>query len=93
MEQPLQNKVIKLQLEADDHTFAILDGQSRICNWLYNYLLAHAEELKKIAIETGNFEEAKIIYTKHGLRNLIPILKEEHAFLKTVHSSPFSKFY
>lgn len=83
------NKVIKLELESPCNSpFQIIDGQSRICNWLYNHLLEHADGLKKEACQTGDFQQAKIIYSKRGLRNQIPALKGKNPFLKTVHSSP-----
>jgi putative transposase len=81
-------KVIKLKLEADDETFCSLDGQSKICNWLYNHLLEKANTFKQAFIDTSNPEIAKIIYTERGLRNLIPELKQQMPFLKSVHSSP-----
>jgi putative transposase len=81
-------KVIKLKLESDTSTFLSLDGQSRICNWLYNHLLEEANALKTKFIETRNPELTKTLYTERGLRDRIPSLKEEQPFLKSVHSSP-----
>lgn len=81
-------KNIKIEVVADAHSEHILDGQSRICNWLYNHLLDYAIAQKKEFIATGNSECAKTVYTKRGLRNHIPVLKETHHFLKSVHSSP-----
>lgn len=81
-------KVIKLQLEALKENFRSLDGQSRICNWLYNRLLQKANTLRQEFIQTRNTELAKTLYTERGLRNLLPSFKEEFPFLKSVHSSP-----
>lgn len=81
-------KTIKLQLEALEETFRSTDGQSRICNWLYNHLLEKANALRKEFTQTGNIELTKTLYTERGLRNLLPSLKEELPFLKSVHSSP-----
>lgn len=81
-------KVIKLQIEASDEVFRALDGQSRICNWLYNHLLEKANTLRQEFIQTGNTELVKTLYTERGLRNLLPSLKEGLPFLKSVHSSP-----
>jgi len=81
-------KVIKVQLEASEEVFRSLDGQSKICNWLYNHLLEKANELKQQFIQTQDDEVAKILYTERGLRNLLPSLKNEFPFLKSVHSSP-----
>lgn len=81
-------KTIKLEMLADALTFRSLDGQSKICNWLYNHLLEKAQTLKTHFIQTGNQEAAKIVYTKRGLRNQLPLLKKELPFLKSVHSSP-----
>ena len=84
----MQDKAIKLKLECSKQTDLIVDGQSKICNWLYNHLLEKAKELKKQFIKTQDKVIAQILYTKRGLRNLIPNLKKENPFLKTVHSSP-----
>jgi putative transposase len=81
-------KIIKLELLADIQTFRSLDGQSKICNWLYNHLLEKAHELKQKFILSGDQESAKILYTERGLRNQLPLLKNEKPFLKSVHSSP-----
>jgi putative transposase len=81
-------KAIKLELVAEVESFRTLDGQSKICNWLYNHILDRANELKTEFKATGNNDIAKIIYTKRGLRNLVPSIKKEHVFLKSVHSSP-----
>jgi putative transposase len=80
--------VIKLGLEPGVAEAQVLDGQSRICNWLYNTLLDTAQNLRKKYIETKDSSLALTVYSKRGLRNLLPKLKEEHPFLKVVHSSP-----
>jgi putative transposase len=86
---PLEaTKVIKLQLDASEEFFRSLDGQSKICNWLYNRLLETANALRQEFIQSGNVELVKTLYTERGLRNLLPSFKEEHPFLKSVHSSP-----
>lgn len=66
---------------------AILDGQSRIANWLYNHLLAHANDLRAQYRQTQDKEIGKRLYIERGLRDLLPSLKEVHPFLKTVYSS------
>ena len=58
-----------------------LDGQSRICNWLYNYLYEKTEDDYK----NGNPNK---LLTGRNLRDLIPQIKEEKPFLKVVFSSP-----
>lgn len=80
--------VLKLLLEVSDENAHQMDGQSRICNWLYNHLLEKGNALKQEFIKSKNKEAAKTVYTKRGLRDLIPSLKEENPFLKLVHSSP-----
>lgn len=60
----------------------ILDGQSKICNWLYNKLL---EESIKDYKENNN---ANKLLDGRNLRNLVPKLKNDNEFLKSVHSSP-----
>ena len=84
----LINKTIKIELVVSEHSEHMLDGQSGICNWLYNQLLDHALVSKHRFSETGDFESIKIVYTKRGLRDCIPSLKEIHPFLRSVHSSP-----
>src|SRR5277367_6561200 len=82
-----ENLVLRLRVEADAAGANELDGQSRICNWLYNHLLERGRQLKEEFI-SGNPEASKILYTERGLRNQLPKIKEEHPFLKVVHSSP-----
>lgn len=107
---------IKAQLVLTSEQEKILDGSSRICNWLYNFLLSHANDLKKefkclsfekethriamfaalsraeIAdseldtIENRIKEIIAIVYTERGLRDLIPDLKKQVHFLKTVYA-------
>lgn len=72
-----------LKAEADT-----IDGQSRICNWVYNALLQLAEEKRREYIQTQNQEAARTVYSQRGLRNLLPSLKKSHSFIKVVHSSP-----
>ena len=84
-------KAIQLEMFEDPElgsSFQVMDGQSRICNWLFNHLLELADQLRKQARESGDFESAKSVYTKRGLRNWIPDLKEQFPFLRSVHSSP-----
>ena len=83
-----ENLALKLMVEATAPTANELDGQSRICNWLYNHLLEKSQELKREFIQSGSAEASKTLYTKRGLRNVLPQLKQEHPFLKVVHSSP-----
>ena len=83
--------VIKLEIKADPEAINILDGQSKICNWLYNHLLQKAYDLRECFSKTHDTEIAKILYTERGLRNLLPEIKEEKQFLKVVHSSPLKK--
>ena len=61
-----------------------LDGQSRICNWLYNQLL----DMCKKDYENGDKNK---YLNGRNLRNQVPELKKVHEFLKTVHSSPYEK--
>ena len=59
----------------------ILDGQSKICNWLYNQLLAACQQDYK---ENNN---ALKLLEGRNLRNYSVSLKEKHPFLQTVFSS------
>ena len=83
-----ENTVLKLKLQQETHAMSELDGQSRICNWLYNHLLEKTQQLKTEFLQSGSAKASKTLYTKRGLRNLVPAIKEEHPFLKVVHSSP-----
>lgn len=85
------NKIgYKIQLDVTIETGQLLDAQSKKCNWLYNQLLQRANELKAqfIASDGQDSAAAKTVYSKTGLRNLVPTLKAENPFLKTVYSSP-----
>ncbi len=82
-----ENLVLRLRVEVDAAAANELDGQSRICNWLYNHLLERGQQLKREFI-SGNPEASKILYTERGLRNQLPKIKGENPFLKVVHSSP-----
>jgi putative transposase len=81
-------KSLKFELDGETKDFRSADGQSRICNWLYNCLGDIAKQKKADFVATGNSQVAKTVYSKRGLRNLLPALKKEHPFLKAVHSSP-----
>ena len=81
-------KAIKLELLGEDQGFRVLDGQSRICNWFYNHLVELSNSLRIEFKATGDSDVAKTLYTKRGLRNLVPSIKKEYPFLKSVHSSP-----
>ena len=75
----IYNKKIEVEFKKED-TF-ILDGQSKICNWLYNQLLdACIKDYK----ENGN---DKKLLSGRNLRNYATSLKKEHEFLNTVFSS------
>ena len=81
-------KNIKLRMDPVLDDADTLDGQSRICNWLSNTLLELAEKHRAEYIQTQNKKSAEIVYSPRGLRNLLPALKEQHPFLRVVHSSP-----
>ena len=81
-------KSIKMRLYVDESNARVLDGQMRIANFLYNHLLETANQLKKDFKETGNKSAGKTLYSQRGLRDLVPGLKDQMPFLKTVYSSP-----
>src|SRR3990170_5968712 len=82
------SSVIKIKLGLTPEAASTLDGQSRICNWIYNHLLDEAINLRAQFIQTGDSDIAKTVYTERGLRNLLPKIKKEKPFLNVVHSSP-----
>lgn len=80
----------RIPLVMDEQTARVLDSQSKKTNWLYNQLLQRANELKTQFVESdGTDEEAAFtVYSKRGLRNLVPQIKRENPFLYSVHSCP-----
>ncbi len=84
---PKQNYAIKLRIQKDSKAIEVLDGHSKICNWLRNHLLDEAATLKETFIVHRSKEAARTLYSKRGLRNLLPAMKQEKPFLKVVHSS------
>ena len=91
------NYVRKVRLLPTSEQADILDGQSRICNWLQNKLKDEVDErLAQLALLKADAASAQevakplldTVYSVIGLRNLVPALKEAHPFLERVHSSP-----
>ncbi len=78
---------VKIPLVVGEQEAAVLDSQSRIANWLYNKLLEQANVLRLQYRATQEKQVGKVLYTERGLRDLIPGLKAQHPFLKTVYSS------
>ena len=70
-----------IEIKFDKESSLILDSQSRMCSKLYNILL---ETCKK------EYETTKIFKLLNGrnLRDLVVDIKQEHAYLYSVHSSP-----
>ena len=58
---PKENQVLKLELSLDEQTTSELDGQSRICNWLYNHLLEKGQQLKQQFIQIHDLTAANHI--------------------------------
>jgi putative transposase len=79
---------VKLRVRPTPEIAKILDSQSQMCNWLYNHLLETATNLRASFCQEQEANVAKTLYTKTGLRNLVPAIKEKNPFLKSVHSSP-----
>ena len=88
IEEESLNQVIKMNLHLEPEARRYVDGQSKICNWAYNKLLELAINLRTEFVNNQDAEVGKRLYTKRGLRNELPLLKEEFSFLKSVHSSP-----
>ncbi|TCQ00516.1 RNA-guided endonuclease InsQ/TnpB family protein [Serpentinicella alkaliphila] len=75
----LYNEKIEVFFSKEDSL--ILDGQSKICNWLYNQLL----QATKDDYENGN--SLKLL-SGRNLRNYSTKMKDVNKFLYSVHSSP-----
>ena len=73
--------VRKIEVKFSKEDSFILDGQSKICNWLYNQLLdACRKEYQK------NGKQSKLLYGRN-LRDYGTSLKATYPFLQTVFSS------
>jgi putative transposase len=85
-----QSTGVKIKLKVSSQEAQVLDSQSKMCNWLYNQLLEQANTLRtRFVASNGQDEQAALtLYSRRGLRNLIPALKGEFPFLKSVYSSP-----
>ena len=79
---------IKLNFDLSLTDQIIIESQMKITNWAYNKLLEYALAYRIEYAKTNDPKIRDILYTKYGLRNLLPKMKEENPFLKTVHSSP-----
>lgn len=77
------NRKVEVLFELEDAL--ILDGQSRICNWLYNRLL---ELCQKDYKENNN--QLKLL-NGDNLRNYAVAMKQDYPFLNTVFSSPIKE--
>lgn len=93
------NYVRKVALVVPQDDARSLDGQSKICNWLKNHLKDEVERRLKLLADApkpaGDQPPSELvqtllqtIYTTQGVRNLVPQLKDQFPFLKSVHSSP-----
>ena len=74
------NRKVEIIFEKEDEL--ILDGQSKICNWLYNKLL----DICKNDYEFYG-KSSKITYG-NNIRDMVPVLKYDFPFVSSVHSSP-----
>ncbi|MGL6106232.1 hypothetical protein [Romboutsia sp.] len=71
----------KIEVVFDNKDSQILDGQSKICNWLYNQLL-------QVTIDDYKNGSEKKLLSGRNLRNYATKMKSENIFLYSVHSSP-----
>jgi putative transposase len=78
---------VKIALEVTEEQATLLDSQSKIANWLYNHLLETANDLRQHYRQSQDKQVGRMLYTDRGLRDLLPSLKAQHPFLKTVYSS------
>lgn len=71
----------KIEVQFDDKDTNILEGQSKICNWLYNQLL-------QVTIEDYKNGNVRKLLSGRNLRNYATKMKSDNKFLYSVHSSP-----
>jgi putative transposase len=76
----IHNRSVDITFTKEDQH--VLDGQSKICNWLYNQLLDLCIKDYK-----DNNNDNKYL-SGRNLRDQVPLYKSNNLFLKTVHSSP-----
>lgn len=74
------NRKIEILFSKEDSY--ILDGQSKICNWLYNKLL---DICKNDYLMYGKSSK---ITLGNNIRDMVPVLKNDYNFLSSVYSSP-----
>lgn len=72
----------KVEIIFDRETEAILDGQSKICNFLYNKLLEICKNDYKV------YNSFSKITMGNNIRDMVPCLKYDFPFLNAVYSSP-----
>lgn len=72
----------KIRLIVTEEQSRILDGQSKICNWLYNNLLQQVNDDYE-----NNNSERKLL-TGRNLRDQVPTMKDKYPFIKSVYSVP-----
>jgi putative transposase len=80
--------VRRIKLLPDKEEARTLDGQSRKCCWLYNCLKEKADSLRQEYVRHQSNDVARTLYSKRGLRNLVPGIKKTNSFLNLVYSSP-----
>jgi hypothetical protein len=57
---------VKIPLLVDEREAAVLDGQSRIANWLYNKLLEIAHDLRTQYRASQDQAVGRTLYTERG---------------------------
>lgn len=75
----IYNKKVETTFSRDE--MLALDGQSRICNWLYNKLLDDCID------DYENHSNSKKLLMGRNLRDYSVTLKNDYSFLKTVYAS------
>ena len=80
----IYNKKVEIEFKTEDKM--VLDGQSRILNWLFNQLLSICQDDYKKNNNGLN------LLSDRNLRNYVTqVMKKNHPFLNTVHSSPIKE--
>jgi hypothetical protein len=79
----LMESLLKIKLHLDDADVRVLIRSSKIINWLNKYPLEQANRPRTKYIASQDKNLGLTLYSKRGLRNLIPEIKKTHPILSS----------